>query len=125
MSTRRRKHWGWGYEDEQPSGDDLRAMAGGLGEVLGFGGREVEEPVPLEAVELAAPRLEVPSALRDVCDTGTYARASHAWGRSYSDVVRGFRGRFDHAPDVVARPRDEREVEAVLAWCAGDPGGPR
>ena len=124
MSTRRRKHWGWGYEDEQPSADDLRAMAGGLGEVLGFGGREVEEPVPLEAVELAAPRLEVPAALREVCDTSAYARASHAWGRSYSDVVRGFRGRFDHAPDVVARPRDEREVEAVLAWCAEDAGRP-
>ena len=41
-------------------------------------------------------------------DTGVHARASHAWGRSYSDVVRGFRGRFDHPPDVVARPRDER-----------------
>ena len=27
-----------------------------------------------------------------------------------------FRGLYDHAPDVVARPRDEREVEAVLEW---------
>jgi alkyldihydroxyacetonephosphate synthase len=32
--------------------------------------------------------------------------------------VRAFRGRFDHAPDVVAFPRDEAEVEAVLGWCA-------
>jgi alkyldihydroxyacetonephosphate synthase len=32
--------------------------------------------------------------------------------------VRAFRGRFDHAPDVVAFPRDEAEVEAVLGWCS-------
>jgi alkyldihydroxyacetonephosphate synthase len=32
--------------------------------------------------------------------------------------VRAFRGRFDNAPDVVAFPRDEAEVEAVLGWCA-------
>ena len=41
-------------------------------------------------------------------------------------MVRAFRGRFDHPPDVVAHPRDEAELEAVLAWCAdagrrGDP----
>jgi alkyldihydroxyacetonephosphate synthase len=32
--------------------------------------------------------------------------------------VRGFRGRFDHAPDVVAFPGDETEIERVLEWCA-------
>ena len=33
--------------------------------------------------------------------------------------MRGFHGRFDHPPDVVARPRGERDVEAVLEWAAG------
>jgi alkyldihydroxyacetonephosphate synthase len=33
-------------------------------------------------------------------------------------VVRAFRGRFDHAPDVVGYPRDEQDVESLLAWCA-------
>ena len=32
--------------------------------------------------------------------------------------MRGFRGQFDHAPDVVAFPRDAGEVEALLDWCA-------
>ena len=52
--ARRRKHWGWGYEDQQPSSADLRATAPMVRERLGFGGDEVAEPVPLEAVELAA-----------------------------------------------------------------------
>jgi alkyldihydroxyacetonephosphate synthase len=33
--------------------------------------------------------------------------------------VRAFRGQFDHPPDVVARPRDERDVESLLEWCDG------
>src|SRR5262249_61610020 len=33
------------------------------------------------------------------------------------DLGRGFRGDFSCAPDVVARPRDEHEIEAVLDWC--------
>ena len=32
--------------------------------------------------------------------------------------MRAFRGRFDNPPDVVARPRDEAEVAAVLDWCS-------
>ena len=47
-----------------------------------------------------------------------YERVSHALGKAYRDVVRGLRGQIEHPPDLVARPRDEAEVEAVLAWCA-------
>lgn len=44
-------------------------------------------------------------------------RASHAYGKSYRDVVRALHGRIDHPPDLVARPRSEAEVVAVLDWC--------
>src|SRR3712207_5046140 len=120
MAVRTRKHWGWGYADEQPSIDDVRAVAGGIVDVLGMGSRDVEAPVPLEEVVLREPRIAPPPALAEICDTGEQARASHAQGKSYVDVVRGFRGRFDHPPDVVARPRDEQEVEAVLEWAAAE-----
>jgi alkyldihydroxyacetonephosphate synthase len=118
FAVRRRKHWGWGYEDEQASLEDVRAAAEGFRAHLGFGGDEVEEPVPLEAVELPRARLEAPGALAEICSSETYERASHGYGKSYRDVVRGFRGQFDHVPDVVAFPRDAGEVEALLDWCA-------
>jgi alkyldihydroxyacetonephosphate synthase len=113
---RRRKHWGWGYEDEQPSEAELRSAAGFLRERLGFGSAEPELPVPLDEVSLPRPRLQPPGSLEAICSTDTHERASHAYGRSYRDVVRAFRGRFERAPDVVARPTDERQVEAVLEW---------
>jgi alkyldihydroxyacetonephosphate synthase len=120
VSARRRKHWGWGFEDEQPSPDEVRAAAGGLATHLGFPAVEVEDPVSLDAVRLPAPRISPPSALVDICAADTHARASHALGKSYADVVLGFRGRFDHPPDFVARPRDEVDVERLLAWCSAE-----
>ena len=114
--SRRLKHWGWGYEDEQPSHEKLRASAAFLSERLGFGHAEPERPVPLSAVSLPPPRLRIPRTLAAVCSADTYERALHSYGRSYGDIVRAFRGRFDHPPDIVARPRDEEQVQMVLEW---------
>jgi alkyldihydroxyacetonephosphate synthase len=117
---RRRKHWGWGYEDDAWSVAQLKASAPGLEEHLRIAGDgDVREPVALDAVVLPAPRVGPPQALAEICASDTYTRAAHAWGKSYCDVVHGFHGRFDFPPDVVARPRGERDVEAVLEWAAG------
>jgi alkyldihydroxyacetonephosphate synthase len=116
-APRRRKHWGWGWEDQQPSLDDLKAAVPGIREQLGFGG-EPEEPVALDAIELARPRLAAPASLAEIVSDDRHERVSHGLGKAYRDVVRGFRGQIDHPPDLVARPRNEAEVEAVLAWCS-------
>jgi alkyldihydroxyacetonephosphate synthase len=120
VEERRRNHWGWGYEDERFSPAEVNAAAGGLAAHLGLGEVEVEDPVPLESVALPEPRVAPPQALAEICASDVHARASHAWGKSYADVVRGFRGSFEHPPDFVACPRDEREVERVLEWCAAE-----
>jgi alkyldihydroxyacetonephosphate synthase len=117
--TRRRKHWGWGFEDEQPSSEEVRGTAAFLAAHLGFGSTDPEAPVPLSELTLPPPRLTVPAGLARICATDDHARAFHAHGSSYRDVVRAFRGRFDHPPDVVAHPADEDDVEAVLEWALG------
>ena len=101
---RRRKHWGWGFEDEEP------VPAAGIAAHLGFGS-EPEAPVPLADVELPPPRVETPYA------SDRWSRAAHAAGRSYMDVVRGMRGEFPHPPDGVATPASEEELRSVLDWC--------
>jgi len=120
VSSRRRKHWGWGFEDQQPTAAGLRESAAALGAQLGVAVTSVEEPVALDALELAPARLRAPAALAQISFDDTHTRASHALGKSYADVVRGFRGRFDHPPDLVLRPRREHELEQVLEWCAAE-----
>ncbi|HEY1833063.1 MAG TPA: FAD-binding oxidoreductase [Solirubrobacteraceae bacterium] len=120
MANRRRKHWGWGYEDQHASSADVRASLPMLGERLGFQPGEVEEPVALDAVRLPAPRVQAPAGLREICRDDVHARASHALGKSYVDLVRGFRGQFEHPPDVVAHPREEQELERLLEWCSSE-----
>jgi alkyldihydroxyacetonephosphate synthase len=114
--ARRLKHWGWGYEDEQPSEADLRGVAKLAAEQLGFGSPDPELPVPLAQVALPSPRLSAPEARPGLFRADPYERALHAYGRSYADIVKAFRGRFDHVPDVVAHPADEEEVTRVLDW---------
>ncbi len=119
MTRRARNHWGWGYEDEALPHEQVRAAAGGLARHLGFGDAEPERAVELAAIALPASRLPpAPAALAEICTDDRDERVRHAYGRAYRDVVRAFRGRIDHAPDVVARPHTEAELEAVLAWAA-------
>jgi alkyldihydroxyacetonephosphate synthase len=119
MPHRARNHWGWGWADEALSHEQVREAAGGLAQHLGFGDAEPERAVELAAIEPPPSRLPPPpAALAEICTDDRDERVRHAYGRAYRDVVRGFRGRIDHAPDVVARPREEAEVERVLAWAS-------
>ncbi len=113
----RRKLWGWGYEDGQTPAE-LEQIGLGAREALGFGPAEIEHPPPLEAIELPPPRLEPPAALAPICSSDPFDRVTHAYGKAYRDLVRALRGRYDHPPDVVARPADEDELRQVLDWCA-------
>jgi alkyldihydroxyacetonephosphate synthase len=114
----RRHHWGWGFQEQRPTRAQIADVARLAAARLGFEPQEVEDPVPLDAVELPAPRIRPPDALADVFTDDKAERAGHSYGKAYRDIVRAFRGRYDNPPDLVAHPRDESQVEAVLTWCS-------
>jgi alkyldihydroxyacetonephosphate synthase len=120
VETRRHKHWGWGYEDERLTPAQLAETASGLASHLDLPAVELESPVELADIELPPARVAAPASLAAICASDDHARASHALGKSYADVVNGFRGRFEHAPDFVARPREEADVEELLEWCSSE-----
>ncbi|HXQ89615.1 MAG TPA: FAD-binding oxidoreductase [Solirubrobacterales bacterium] len=76
--------------------------------------------MPLEEVELRAARLKLPSGFGDLFSDAHYERVSHSLGSAYRDVVRGFYGKFENPPDLVAYPKDESEIEAVLSWAEAE-----
>jgi alkyldihydroxyacetonephosphate synthase len=119
-ATRRRKHWGWGFEDQQPEREQVEGIARAVTDRLGFTVDEIEEPVPLEAVELPASRLKAPKPLARMFSDDRYDRISHALGKAYRDVVRGFRGDFPNPPDLVAYPESAEDVDVVLSYCADE-----
>ncbi len=112
-----RKFWGWGLEGEGPNPAQVEGIGRALGERFGVA-LELVAPPRLEEIALRAPRLTPPAALEKICSTTPYERASHTYGKSYRDVVRGHARRFEHPPDVVARPRIEEDVVSVLDWAA-------
>ena len=119
-ATRRRKHWGWGFEDQQPPREQVEGIAKAVTERLGFEVEKVEDPVPLEAVELSESRLRPPKRFAEMFSDDRYDRISHALGKAYRDVVRGFRGEFPNPPDLVAYPESPEDVDLVLNYCADE-----
>jgi len=112
----RRSYWGWGLEADEPSDAQRSELASRLSERYGVA---VEPPrVPtLDAVELRAPRVTPPSAIAAMCDSDRHERARHSYGMAYTDRIRAFSGDFSNPPDVVAFPRSEADLAAVLDWC--------
>ena len=118
MSARRRKFWGWGWEDEGPTPEQQAKIAELLAARFAIDVPRVAAPPRLEEVTLRPPRVAPPPALAEACSTAPYDRTGHTYGKSFRDVVRGFARDFAHPPDVVAFPANEGEVAAVLDWCA-------
>jgi len=114
--ARQRSWWGWGYEQDALGAAEATRLGALLGPAFGLEGPP-RRPPPVEALALPPPRLAPPTPLADICSSSTAERASHAYGKAYRDVVRALAGRVDHPPDVVARPRDERDVAALIDWC--------
>jgi alkyldihydroxyacetonephosphate synthase len=118
MSTARLKYYGWGREGERMSAEEQTFV---LGRYHTKFGREAFQtaPVPrLEELSLHDPRVTPPPSLATFCTTERYDRAAHTYGKSYTDYVRAMLGQYDCAPDVVAYPRNEAEISAVMDWPA-------
>ena len=115
--AQRRNFWGWGNEGGGPNAEQAERVVKTLAQRLAAPSLTLVPPPRLEDLDLAAPRVDPPAALAPLCSDSPYDRASHSYGKSYRDVVRGARGEFENPPDWVAFPRDEAEVCALLDWC--------
>ena len=118
MIARRRRFWGWGFEDAGPTPEQQRRMAETLAGRFGLGGLELTPPPTVDELDLRPPRVRPPRSLTELCTSDPEERAGHAYGKSFRDVVRALARQFQNPPDVVAVPRSDADVAALLDWCA-------
>jgi alkyldihydroxyacetonephosphate synthase len=119
MSGARLKHYGWGREGEGMTAEEQAFV---LGRYRAKFSRDRFEAIPvprLEDLTLRAARVTAPASLAAFCTSERYDRVAHAYGKSYPDYVRAMLGDYDSAPDVVAYPRNEAEISAVMDWAGG------
>src|SRR6476620_7161244 len=114
----RLKHFGWGRESEGLTPTEEDFVLGRIEQMFGPLAEGKVKPPRLEDIELAPSRLDPPPSL-PFCSTALYDRAAHTYGKSFPDYVRGLVGDYSNAPDVVAYPRIEEEIVAVLDWAGG------
>jgi len=82
---------------------------------------QLQTPPRISDIGMASPRIQAPPILREIFSSQPTDRAGHTYGKAFRDIVRGLRRDFSPAPDLVAFPRDEADIVAVLDWAgAGD-----
>jgi alkyldihydroxyacetonephosphate synthase len=120
MAERRRKFWGWGYEDQGPNAEQQKHIAERMAKRFGLGPLTLTPPPTEKELNLRAPRVAPPDSLSAICSSTTYERAAHSYGRGSRDLIRAFRRYYPNPFDVVAFPRTEAELIQVLEWCDRD-----
>ncbi len=120
MSERRQKFWGWGWEDEGPTPEQQQGIAQLLAARFQLASVSVQPPPRLDEITLPAARVAPPPSLQRICSQTPYARAGHAYGKSFRDVVRAFARAYPNPPDVVAFPEREEDVVALFDWCSSN-----
>ncbi|MFF8864802.1 FAD-binding oxidoreductase [Streptomyces sp. NPDC015139] len=111
-----RSWWGWGKVEDAVKGAELEALLE-RARMLMPGELTDHEPPDIASLGLPEPRVTPPASLAGLCSADPRDRAAHAHGKAFRDVVRNLQGDLRHVPDLVARPRDERDVVDLLDWC--------
>jgi alkyldihydroxyacetonephosphate synthase len=116
----RRSWWGWGDEQSAIAGVERDELAAQVQKRLGVTLPTPTQPLSIDALALEPSRIAPPKALAALFIDSVRERAAHTHGRSFRDVVRNLRGVLEHPPDLVAMPRVESDVVAVLEWASNE-----
>jgi len=117
MSGGRLKFWGWGYESERLTPAEVGRLEAAYAAYFRVGSFDAATEPRAEDVSLRKPRVHAPGSLSEMCSSDHYERLLHSYGKSFFDSVRAFARDFPNPPDVVAFPRSEAELIAILDWC--------
>jgi len=112
-----RRFWGWGLESDELLPTEIAIIQAMMAR-LGIGSRALPAPPAASDFALAAPRISPPSSLEAGFSSTPHDRLSHAYGKSFADVVRMWNRDLPNPPDWVAFPPDERAIVDILDWAS-------
>jgi alkyldihydroxyacetonephosphate synthase len=118
MPQGRWKFWGWGIEGTGLDADEQKRLFDFYQTTFGAPEGERRTVPDVAEIDLRPPRISPPQTLAAICTSEPYERLLHSYGKSFPEAVHIFERNFPHPPDVVARPRSEADVVAVLDWAA-------
>ncbi len=114
----RLKFWGWGYETERLTPEEVEPPRGCVRAALRGVPLRSHTPCRVQRKSSCASlACSAPRGLGDFCSVDHYERLLHSYGKSFFDSVRVFARDFSNPPDVIAFPRSEGELVSTLAWC--------
>jgi alkyldihydroxyacetonephosphate synthase len=113
----RLKFFGWGREGTSLNDIERDRLFQFLGERLNIQPHMSLAPQAHEIV-LGRPRVKPRESIAHLFSTDHYERLVHTYGKSYPETVRAFSGDFCGAPDLVALPRSEADISAILDWAS-------
>ncbi len=113
-----RSWWGWGTTEDALTASEAETLAANVGQLLPGADLTAHGPPDPRAISAPIPRIEAPRSLTHLCSDDHVDRLAHAHGQAFRDVVRCLLGTVEHVPDLVARPRSEDDVVALLDWCS-------
>ena len=116
--ARRRKFWGWGWEGDGLTADELAMLARLAAARFGVAELRLQDPPAISEIELRRPRVAPPASIAAFASTEPWDRAEHTLGKSFHDLVRGLRREYANPPDLVAFPAGEEQLTAVLDWAS-------
>ena len=120
MAARRRKFWGWGFEDEIVGADEAKLVFAEIARRHGRIDNADAAGVPtIDEFDLRAPRVKANGAVAKLTTDDPLERLQHAYGKSFPDTVRMFRREVPEPPDLVAYAENEDDVTALLDWADG------
>jgi alkyldihydroxyacetonephosphate synthase len=114
MQERRRKFYGWGYEDDSISPEEISEFESAWSRLLGVD-KFVAIPFPkADEISLRAPRVQPPASLSEICTTDHYDRLYHTYGAGTVDVARSLRKEF-HIRRMSSHTQGPNKISSIFS----------
>ena len=117
---RKRKFWGWGYEDEILSDDEENNIDKRIASTFNLESVERIALPRIEDIDLPKPQINLPKSLEKFFSDDKLERLNHSYGKSFPDSARSVLGLFPNPPDFVAFPSSEDHIYNILDWASSN-----